>query len=70
VGIDLESLRKLLKNENDISLLIARIDKLAPAGDASCLRVLCSIVPDEIEIVARMSWQAVGPEAGFFQLFH
>jgi len=65
-GTDLEALRELLRDQNDVSILIARIDKLALANDRSALRVLCTIIPDGIEIVARMTWQSVGPNAGIF----
>ena len=63
---DLELLRELLKDDNDVSTLLARIDKLALANDKSALRVLCTIIPDNIPIVARMTWQSVGPDAGIF----
>ena len=65
-GLDLELLRDMMKDTNDVSILLARIDKLALANDRSALRVLCTIIPDNIEMVARMSWQSVGPNAGIF----
>ena len=63
---DLELLRSLLKDGNDVSILLGKIDKLALANDRSALRVLCTIIPDGIPTVARMTWQSVGPDAGIF----
>ena len=66
-GIGLEELRKIL-TEDKLGIHCAIIKKLSMAADKSVLRVTVQLIPDNFTMVARMTWDAVGPEAGFFQL--
>lgn len=63
---DLESFREVFADRR-VHIAIGQIKKLMLATDRSVLRVLVSILPEEREIVARMSWAVVGEESGFFQ---
>lgn len=60
-----EELRGLFKDD-DVHLAIASIKSLHLADDRSFLKVTVNIFPENREIVARMTWDAVGPEAGSF----
>lgn len=61
----LEEIREMMK-DNSLHVAIAKIKALNIAGDGSVLNVEAEILPDEREIVARMTWECVGPESGFF----
>lgn len=67
MNADLEALRALLSNQ-EIHLALGLIKQVAVASDRSVCRVMVSILPEQREVVARMSWEAVGPEAGVFML--
>jgi len=62
----LEELREVLKDDAT-HIAIGRITSVSTAQDRSVVRVRVVIVPDETEIVARMTWEHIGPDAGFFQ---
>lgn len=67
IGLNLEELRTIM-NDNKIHLAIGQITKLMMATDRSVLRVKVAVLPEMREIIARVSWSAVGESAGFFQL--
>lgn len=66
-GLGLEELRSLLSDDK-LSIHCAIVKKLQMASDRSVMRVTVELIPDSIMMVARMSWDAVGPDAGFFQI--
>jgi hypothetical protein len=66
-SLNLELIREALKDRR-LHLAIGQITKLMMASDRSVLRVLVSILPEEREIVARMSWAVLGNDSGFLQL--
>lgn len=64
-GLDLESIREILA-DNKVHLALGVITQLSLAPDRSVLRVMVKIWPENREIVARMTWESVGPDAGTF----
>jgi hypothetical protein len=64
-GNVLETLREVFKDQR-IHLSLAVVEKLELADDRSFLNVLVNLVPDQLTIVAQMSWQQVGPDAGIY----
>lgn len=44
-----------------------KIIELGAALDRSVMRVKVCVFPDSEEVIARMSWDSVGPDAGIFQ---
>lgn len=64
-GSDLETLRHIFKDDR-LHIALSVVKKVSMAADKSVLRVLISILPEQREIVARMTWSAVGESAGFF----
>lgn len=64
--IDLEAWRQVLRRDG-VVVGVGQIKKLMLASDRSVLRVQVSMWPEEREIICRMSWDSVGPEAGFYQ---
>ena len=62
----LEELRELLSDDKLIMSLGA-VTAIELAKDRSVLRLQVNIIPDNLEIVCRMSWELTGPEAGLFQ---
>mgnify|MGYP000910463729 CR=1 FL=1 len=62
----IEELREIFEDRRLI-MSLALVRQLEVAKDRSVLRVKCTLVPDNVNIVARMSWSAVGPDAGVFQ---
>lgn len=65
--IDFEAWKQVLGTDG-VNIGIGQIKKLMMASDRSVLRVLVSVFPEQREIICRMTWDAVGPEAGFFTL--
>jgi hypothetical protein len=65
VGNELEMLRELL-SDNAIHIAIGKITGLELASDRSVLRVKVAMLPENREVVARMTWEQVGPESGIF----
>lgn len=63
--MDLEFFREILGDKR-LNLALAQITKVSIAADRSVMKVLVSILPEQREIVARMTWQGVGPDAGLF----
>ncbi len=66
-GLDLEELRQIFE-DNRTWIEIGKIIQVAPAPDRSLVRVKISILPDQYEVVARMSWESVGPDAGLYSM--
>lgn len=62
----LEELRELFADDR-LMMSLALVNDIDLLDDRSLLYVTVTLVPDEIEIVAKMSWDAVGPDAGDFQ---
>jgi hypothetical protein len=60
-------MRELLR-DNRLHILIGKVERLEMASDRSTLRVIVSIFPEKRQMVARMSWDAVGPNAGIYQI--
>lgn len=63
----IEELREIFRDDR-LHMTFAIVKALELAADKSVLRVKCSTMPDNLTIIAKMSWEAVGPEAGFFQI--
>ncbi len=63
---DLETLKEIL-NPDKLDMRCGVIQDLEVSQDRSVLRVTVRIMPEEIDMVARMSWELVGPDAGLFQ---
>jgi hypothetical protein len=64
-GLDINALKAAL-TDNFTHIAVAKIDKLDLASDRSVLRVVCTIFPELNRVVARMTWEQVGPNAGVF----
>jgi len=66
-GFDLEELRQIF-GDGKVWLELAEIVQVAPAPDRSLVRVKVKVLPDQYEIVARMSWEFTGPDAGLYNM--
>lgn len=64
-GFDLEALKGIFKDRKN-HIAVGKITKLGVATDRSVLRVQVSIFPENREIIARMTWDHVGPNSGIF----
>lgn len=64
--VDLESLRSLLDTDN-MELKLAVIEQLEVAKDRSVLFAKVRLLPESHRIIARLTWDLVGPEAGLYQ---
>jgi len=62
---DIESLRQLLQDQK-VHIEIGQILQLDLAKDRSVWRVKVKILPDDREVVARMTWDQAGPESGIY----
>lgn len=62
----LEELREIFQDDK-LHMAIATVLDLELLPDRSVLMVSVNVFPENIEMVARMSWEAVGPDAGDFQ---
>jgi len=63
----LEELREILRDDR-LNLAIGNILALEMARDRSVLRARVNLFPELIEIVCKVSWDSVGPEAGVYQI--
>jgi hypothetical protein len=61
----LEDLKSMLRDDR-LWIALGIIKKLHLAEDRSYLKVTVNIMPEDRPIVATMTWEAVGPEAGDF----
>lgn len=64
-GIDLEGLKKIFEDKRQ-HIAIATISKIVLAEDKSHLKCLVSVFPEQRELIARMTWESVGPDSGIF----
>ena len=64
-GADLELLKKILEDRS-LHIAYGTIMALDLAADRSVLRVRVKIFPEEMELIAKMTWEQVGPNAGVF----
>jgi len=60
-------LKNLLKDPHE-KIGLGVISELELAEDRSVLRAKISSWPDEIEIIARVAWDSIGPNAGFIMI--
>lgn len=65
-GFDLELLKEIFQDER-VHLKVGLILDLEVEPDRSVLRASVSLLPEGTEIIARVSWDLVGPDAGIFQ---
>lgn len=63
--MDLESLREIFADKKQ-HIAIASIVRIELAEDRSCLRCIVSVMPEQRELVAKLSWESVGPDSGIF----
>lgn len=63
---DLEFFRELMR-DNRLHVGLGKITQLGVASDRSVLRVQLSVFPEEREIIAMMTWETVGVDAGFYR---
>lgn len=61
----IEELREIF-GDSRTHIALAEIQKLELSSDRSVLRAQVLILPDAREIVARVAWDATGPDAGNF----
>jgi len=66
-GSELHSLIKEIVSQSNLKVSIALVKAIHLASDKSFLKVTCETFPGGQEIVARMTWQAVGPNSGDYQ---
>lgn len=65
--IDLESLKAIFADTRR-HIGIGKIKKVSVASDRSHVKVLVQGLPDGMELVARVTWDLTGPNAGIFML--
>lgn len=66
VPIDLEALRSIFKDKSTHAA-VGQVIKLGLAEDRSVLRAQCRILSQERDVIAKVCWDASGPDAGSFQ---
>ena len=64
--MDLEALKDILKDDK-LHIGIGIIKRLHLASDRSYLKVSLSVLPEQREIIATMTWENVGPDSGDFE---
>lgn len=64
--IDMEDIRAIFEDKST-HIALATILKLELAQDRSCLKAKVSVLPEQGEMIARMTWDSVGPDSGIFQ---
>lgn len=62
----LGELRTIFK-DTTLHLSLGTIKKLHVAEDRSFLKCTVEVFPDQRQVIARMTWQSVGPETGFYE---
>lgn len=62
---NLEQLKEILKDDRD-HMEVAEILQIGYSADRSVMRVLCRVIPDNYQIVARMTWDSIGDGEGLF----
>lgn len=63
---DLEGFRQIFEDRRTY-LAVGKIEKLELNSDRSVLWAYCNILTQERTIVARVTWDAIGPDSGIFQ---
>jgi hypothetical protein len=61
----LEDLKDILRDDN-LHIFLGKIERLHLSKDRSNLRVEVEVWPDQRVIICDMTWDMVGPEAGFY----
>jgi uncharacterized protein involved in type VI secretion and phage assembly len=64
-NIDLEAMREVFKDQRT-HIAVGKISGTDISSDRSVMRVKVVIFPESREIIARMTWEQVGPESGIF----
>lgn len=64
--IGFEDLKHIFQDDR-LLLALGLVKQLSVAADRSELKVKVLIIPDNLTMICKMSWEAVGPEAGSFQ---
>jgi hypothetical protein len=64
--IDLEALKKIFEDRRS-HIAVGKVVKLALSSDRSVLRAQCRVLTQDRDVIARVCWDAVGPNAGSFQ---
>lgn len=62
----LQDLKQILKDPQE-SIMVGVVTELDLAQDRSVLRAAVSTWPDDQEIIARVTWDAIGPDSGILQ---
>jgi len=65
-GFNLEELKEILSDDK-LHIAVGKVIQLEVASDRSVLRCIVLLLPENIKMVTRLSWDAVGPDAGIFQ---
>jgi hypothetical protein len=66
-GLDLEELREIFADRR-VWIDLALIEQVEPSIDQSEVLVQVKLLFDEDQIIARMTWDLTGPDAGLFSL--
>lgn len=64
--MNIEGLKSIL-SDNKLHIGLAIIKRLHLAQDRSYLKLTISVLPEQREIVATMTWENVGPDSGDFE---
>lgn len=62
----LEELREIFKDDR-LHLAVGIVQSLELPADRSELKVTVNVLPEQIPMICRMTWEAVGPNAGIYQ---
>lgn len=65
-GIDLETFKEIL-NPDNLYGRYATVQNISVPADRSKLYVDVLVLPEEFPMIAEMTWDMVGPDAGIFQ---
>lgn len=63
--MNLEDMKQYFKDDS-LHIFLGQIKRLHLADDRSYLKVEVNVWPEDRLIIAEMSWDSVGPEAGFY----
>ena len=63
---NLEELKDILKDQQEVHIEIGRVLKVGKSADRSVYRVQCQVIPDNFEVIARVTWSSVGDGEGVF----
>lgn len=65
IATDLEALREMFSDDRT-HLGVARVIKISLTDDRSVLKAQCRILTQNRDVIARVCWDACGPDAGSF----